>query len=98
MSVILLIQFVDVISENGKKFNNEDCKVVYPWENTYMNWEISQKKLRRTKEFGLPDDYRITTGYQSDIAMKNKNMKIEEICFPQRQGNRPIEKKSLNTT
>lgn len=64
-----------------------------------MNWEISQKKLRRMKGFGLPEDCRITTGCQTEIAMKNKNMKIQEISFYQRQGNKQIIiKKSLNTT
>lgn len=32
ISGLMLIEFIDAISENGKKFNSEDCEVVYSRE------------------------------------------------------------------
>lgn len=59
-------------------------------KNTYTNQQVSQKKLSRIKGFGLLHNCGITEGCQSNIAMKNKRMKIQEIFFPQRQRNKQI--------
>lgn len=72
----------------GRNSTVKSAKLCIQGKNTYTNWEISQKKLRRIKGSGLPDVCSITAGCQSDIATKNKTMKIQEIILPQRQGNK----------
>lgn len=72
----------------GRNSTVKSAKLCIQGKNTYTNWEISQKKLRRIKGSGLPDVCSITAGCQSDIVTKNKTMKIQEIILPQRQGNK----------
>lgn len=53
MSVLLLIQFIDVINENGKKFNSEDCQVVYPREKYIYELGDQSEKTKENKSVWL---------------------------------------------